>query len=245
MLPAAPDSSPREPRLNWRQVRILYWREVRAALREKTIVINSILIPVFLYPFLLWIALSGLMFVMGQTEGFICRVQVRDWPKEHAVLRHKLELDRHLKMVEVPPELAEAAARSGFEGEIRNGTLDLLVEFLPPTNRGAVLPGNFAVRLTYNQSKERSAEARERVERIIASYRESWLRRDGRRLGIDTAAWQGFTLSTHNVASRKEMGAFILGLLAPVIFVVMVAIGCFTRPWTRWRASASATPGRP
>ena len=112
-------------------MRILYRREVRAALREKTIVINSILIPVFLYPFLLWIALSGLMFVMGQTEGFICRVQVRDWPKEHAVLRHKLELDRHLKMVEVPPELAEAAARSGFEREIRNGTLDLLVEFLP------------------------------------------------------------------------------------------------------------------
>ena len=83
------------------------------------------------------------------------------------------------------------------------------------------------MRLTYNQSKERSAEARERVERIIASYRESWLRRDGRRLGIDAAAWQGFTLSTHNVASRKEMGAFMLGLLAPVIFVVMVAMGCF------------------
>ena len=46
--------------LNWREVRVLYGREMRAALREKAIVLNSLFIPVFLYPLLLWAALSGI-----------------------------------------------------------------------------------------------------------------------------------------------------------------------------------------
>src|SRR5512133_363692 len=209
--------------LDWRQVKILYLREVRAALREKTIVINSILIPVFLYPFLLWAVLSALMFVMGQSEGIVSHVEVRNWPAGHAALRNKLENDPHLKLL---PASGAAVSRDRAEQELRDGTLDLLLEFLPPTN-AAALPGNFSARLTYDQSKEGSAEARNRVEGIITRYRENWLQRDARRLGIDAAGWQGFTLATRNVASRKEMGAFILGMLAPVIFVVMVAMGCF------------------
>lgn len=224
--PAAAEGAPAQPGhsgLDWRQVRILYLREIRAALREKTIVLNSILIPVFLYPFLLWAVLSGMMFVMGQSEGFVCHVQVAQWPRDHAVLRHRLESDRHLKFTETQ----EPTALSRPESEIREGSLDLFLEFLPPTNSVAALPGNFSVRLTYNESKDRSAEARNRVEQIIARYRESWLKRDGKRLGLDAAAWQGFTISTRNIATRKEMGAFLLGMLAPVIFVVMVAMGCF------------------
>jgi hypothetical protein len=78
-------------RLDWRQVGILYRRELRAALRETAIVINSILIPIFLYPLVMWAAFTGIMFVQGQTEGFISRVIVREWPKGHPPLRHGFE----------------------------------------------------------------------------------------------------------------------------------------------------------
>jgi len=69
--------------------------------------------------------------------------------------------------------------------------------------------------------------ARDRVEEIVKDYRSDWLKREALRLGVQGSAWQGFTLASHNVASKKEMGAFIFGMLAPVIFVVMVAMGCF------------------
>jgi sodium transport system permease protein len=210
-----------EKRLDWRQVRILYWREVRAALRERTIVINNILIPIFLYPFLLWAAFSGLMFVMGQTEALQSRVIVRDWPKGHAALRHKLETSSHFQLVESQEPMAT------LERKISEGLADVLVEFEPARGEGASLAGNFEVRLTYNQSKERSAEARDRVKAIVDQYRSDWLKREARRLGVEAASWQGFTISSRNVASKKQMGAFVLGLLAPVIFVVMVAMGCF------------------
>ena len=62
---------------------------------------------------------------------------------------------------------------------------------------------------------------------IIERYRGDWLKREARARGIEPASWEGFTVSTRNVASKKQMGAFILGLVLPLLFVVMVAMGCF------------------
>jgi sodium transport system permease protein len=207
--------------LDWRQVRILYLRELRAAFREKAIVINSILIPLFLYPLILWAAFTGITFVQGQTEGFVSRVAVPEWPKGHPALRGKFDRDKDLQLLEKPNTAADA------EKKIKNGSLDAFIEFLPADGTNAALAGNFQARITFNESKERSASARKRLAAIIEGYREDWLKREARARGIESANWQAFTLSTRNVASKKQMGAFLLGLVLPTLFVVMVAMGCF------------------
>jgi sodium transport system permease protein len=208
-------------RLDWRQVKILYLRELRAAVREKAIVINSILIPILLYPLIMWAAFTGITFVHGQTEGFVSRIIVRDWPDAHPGLRVRFDREKLIQLVEPRPGGADA------QQEVKDGRLDALVEFLPPEDAGAALPENFRVCITFNESKERSAGALKRVTAIIDAYRERWLEREARARGIDPAGWQGFTIAARNLASKKQMGSFIMGLMLPVLFVVMVAMGCF------------------
>ena len=53
---------------NGKDIGLLYIRELRSALRERNIVINSILLPIFLYPALLYLAYTGISFAGGQTE---------------------------------------------------------------------------------------------------------------------------------------------------------------------------------
>ncbi len=65
-------------------VRLLYKRELRSALRERNIVVNSILLPVFLYPLLLWLTYTGITFVTGQNEGFVSRVMLQRLPRNIA-----------------------------------------------------------------------------------------------------------------------------------------------------------------
>jgi len=207
-------------RLNWREVGVLYAREMRAALRERAIVLNSLLLPIFLYPLLLWAAFSGITFVMGQTEGFVCRAAVSGWPEAHPKLRLKLEHDDKFVLADLT-DLARA------KQQIKTGQLDALLEFLPASGTKAALAGNFEARITYDSSRERSDEAHNRLSGTVERYRQEWLKREARKRGIDDAGWQGFVISSQNVASKKQMGAFILGLLAPVLFVVMVAVGCF------------------
>ena len=215
------ESDQAQARVFWHQVWILYAREMRAAFREKTIILNSILIPIFLYPFLMWAVFTGLTFVMGQTEGFGSRVLVTDWPTNHPKLRLNFLRDDQIQLLEKPTLSLSATEK------IKTGQLDAWLEFLPADKGSNALAGNFQARITYDQSKDRSAEAKNRVADTVDEYRRDWLRREARRRGVSESSWQGLTLAARNVASNREMGAFIMGMLAPVIFVVMVAIGCF------------------
>jgi sodium transport system permease protein len=208
-------------RLNWSDVWVLYRREARAALRERTIVTNSILIPILLYPFILWAMFTGIMFVRGQTEGFVSRVAVLGTPPEHAAFVNRLGRDDKVELRKGAVEPARA------EAEIAAGTLDALVEFRAAEASGAALAGNYRVVLTANTSKERSEAARDRIRKALDAYRDEWLAKRAAALGVGEAAWQGFTLERRNVASNREMGAFILGLMLPLFFVIMVAVGCF------------------
>lgn len=200
---------------------VLYQREVRAALRERNIVVNSILLPILLYPFMLWAMFTGIMFVRGQTEGFVSRVVLVGLPERHAQLRRDLEKDERVSVIKDARGAEQAVA------QIRSGALDALVEILPAAESGATLPGNFRARLTVNKSKERSEAAGERLTGILDRYRDQWLRKEAATLGLSPAQWHVFALSSRNVASEREMGAFILGLMLPMFFVIMVAVGCF------------------
>jgi sodium transport system permease protein len=198
---------------------ILYRREVRAAFRERTIVVNSILLPIVLYPVLLWAMFNGFLFVQGQTEGFVSRVAITGLPDAHRQLQRDLARDDRVRI--------EGGAVADAAGRIRAGTLDALIEFLPPSgSAGASLPDNVAIRLTFNESRERSAAARHRVEGVVETYRGAWLQKQATARGVPAAAWQVFTLESRNVATGRQVGSFLLSMLLPIIFVIMVAIGC-------------------
>ncbi len=229
----------------WRDVWILYRREVLSALREGTIVVNSILVPVFLYPFLLWAMFTGIMFVQGQTEGLASRVAVAAWPEGHADLAREFDARDRIELVRPAPDGAEAESR------IRRDDLDACVEFLPPET--GALAGNFRVRVTFDESSDRSSVARTRVTEAIDRYREAWLKREAAALALNPAEWEGFAIEMRNVASSRDMGRFILGLMLPLFFVVMVAVGCFypavdatagERERGTWETLMSAAPSR-
>jgi sodium transport system ATP-binding protein len=203
----------------WREVRTLYAWEFRSALRERTIVVNSILIPIFLYPFILWAMFTGITFVMGQTEGMVSRVAVAALPAGHADLGAALRKEKGIEIMATVRDRAQAAAA------IRTGDLDAYLEFTPAASSG--LAGNFSVRLTFDESKERSATARTRVTAVLDRYRDAWLRREAEARGVTPAEWEVFALERRNVASARQIGRFMLGLMLPLFFVIMVAVGCF------------------
>jgi len=201
---------------NWADTKLLFRRELRSALRDRNIVVNSILLPIFLYPTLLWLAYTGISFVGGQTEGFSSRVMLKNLPEEHALL--KIDLERTQQI--------ELKTSSDPVADIRAGELDLLVEFLPSPAGVTGLKSNLQVLLTYDKSKDRSDLARSRVAERVARYRDHLLETEARRLGLSPAQLQQFWLESRNVATSRQMGQFILGLMLPLFLVIMLSVGC-------------------
>jgi sodium transport system permease protein len=207
--------------LNPRDIWVLYSRELRASLRERAIVVNSILMPIFLYPVLLWVMFSGLVFVQGLQEGFGSRIGVVDEaPRAHRPLLDSLEADEG---VELRSSYTEEA---GME-RLRNGELDALLIFRPAPPSGQALPDNFALQVRYDRSEARSQRALSRVEEVADDYRSHWIEESAAELGIRESSFAPFDVRTENVSTESDVGAVILGQMISLFLVVMVALGCF------------------
>ena len=74
-------------------------------------------------------------------------------------------------------------------------------------------------------STDASAVANSRLHDLLSSYREEWLS-DEIEPYLSQSEWQAFGVERRNVASAGDMGAMILGLVLPLYFVIMVAVGC-------------------
>jgi len=195
---------------------LLYWRELRSALRERNIVVNSILIPIFLYPAILWLVYTGISFVMGQTEGFSSRVQIQSLPQEHRQFKTELERDERIEFKESGNPVAE----------IRAGSLDLLMQFLPPEPGSEKLPANFRIRFTCDDSKDRSASAHTRISALWTRYRDRVLEAEAKKLRLTPAQLQQVWVESRNLATSEEMGQFLLGIMLPIFLIIMLCVGC-------------------
>jgi sodium transport system permease protein len=207
--------------VDWHDIWILYRRELRSALRERTIVVNSVLMPVFLYPVMLWVSFTGITFVMGLADRADSRLALMEVPAAHLALADSLTARDN---VEIRDDISDPDSAVAL---IQAGELDALVEFLPPEPDAEALTGNFRVLIRYDGAVDRSRRARDRVRSVLAGYRDRWVDREAQALGLSEAERGQFVIVQDNVASGRQMGALILGMLIPLFLVVMVALGCF------------------
>jgi sodium transport system permease protein len=208
--------------MNSRDIWLLYRHELRSALRERAIVVNSILVPVLLYPVILWGALSVMTLVRGLSEGATSRVAIHGLPAAHEAIRDSLAGMARVELARSAPATLEAA-----EAAVGAGELDAVLVFEPATGTAAALPGNFTARIVHDQSEDRSRRAAERVRDTLDRYRSAWLEREVGALAIAPERLLHFDIARNNVASDREMGAFMLSLVIPLLLVFMVALGCF------------------
>ncbi len=209
---------------SWRRllhdVLTLYRMEVRSALRDRTIVVNSLLIPILLYPLLLWLAFLGITFAMGQGERLTSRLALVRWQRLPPAL---------LSDIERTPGLH--AERLGARGDaierLQRDELEAVIEVSPAGGTGNTLEGNFSVRISYDGAREASDAARRRVEAALERHREQWLSRTARARGLSVGTWTVFDLEQRNTASRRQMGTYLLASLLPLLFGIMVLVGLF------------------
>ncbi len=232
---------------DWRDVAVFYRYELLAALRERSIVINTILIPVFMYPLLLWAMFTTITYVVGQTEGLTSRIVFQDQTGQHQALRTLIAKQENAEIRDARTAIEEETPR------IRAGDVDIALRLSPVPPGPQSPPGNFTAELLFDTSKDRSVQARERVEEAVNAYRLQWLEREAARLRVSGPEWQTFMVQRKNLATGRDMGRFLLSTMLPLFLVIMVAVGCFypavdttagERERSTWETSMSTAASR-
>ena len=206
--------------MNWSDIWVLYRRELRSAFRDRTIVMNGILVPVFMYPIMMWVMMTGLMFVLGQMDRESSRLVILDPPPEHSALLDTLGAQTNLEIQE------DVISEDSAMVLLRAGDLDALVEFRPPTDESSALEDNFQVLIRYDRAINRSSQASARVESAIADYRSEWLTQQASALGISETDREQFRIVQDNVSTEEDIGTLLMGFMIPMFLVIMIAMGC-------------------
>lgn len=230
--------------MNARSIWVLYLHELRSALRERNIVVYSLLIPAILYPLLIWLTWTAVTFVGGQNESQSSRIVLPALPAELQKLDEQL---RHEPQFEI---FSNSIEFEGKESELlREGRADAVLRL--EHQEGDPNP---RLVLLFDGSKDRSRLAKTRVMPIIERAREQWLEKTSRELGIAPSQWTPFRADIKNEASGRDMGAFLLKLVVPLLLLIMTAMGCFypavdaiagERERNTWETLMASAAGRP
>jgi sodium transport system permease protein len=182
-----------------REVRLVAGKELRETLRDRRTLAVMVLFPLVIYPLVSLVTAQVLSARVARIETHVARVAVNGPPALTTELRRRL----------TSPEVTLVAGVT--QADVAASRVDAIAEVAPAPAAG----GPPAVRLLYDETREDSMAARERVERALSAP-----------VG-GAACAPAFTVVATGIAKRAEVSGYLLSKVLPLVVVVMVMLGAF------------------
>ena len=169
----------------------------------------SVLLPLLLYPFLLWMMVTAMTYIEGQREQRVVRLVYRQGMDKGptADLIHWLSKDERLTLNSTPD--GKWTTSGAYDGYLR------------PYPEG----GTGQVMLEYLGDRPESAYACERLGDIVESFNETRRQRWFESHKLDPGAAKPFEVKGTSTAASGDVGGYLLGALLPIGLLVMIALG--------------------
>jgi sodium transport system permease protein len=198
---------------NFRQVAVVYGKEIRDILRDRRTLMSMLLIPGVMIPLLV----VGVAVVLAKTvhQAEAARASVMMVGADAPQLRERIEHDTKLKLVPTSRDFARQIANKRLRAavEIPNG-------FDEPN-----LAANVAPLKIYNYEGElNSGFASAELERLVSDYRENVVQTRLAAHGLDRRFAQPFEVVRQNVAPPEKVGGNKFGGIIPYVLIM----ACFT-----------------
>jgi sodium transport system permease protein len=181
-----------------RQVRLVAGKELRETLRDRRTLAVMVLFPLVIYPLVSLVTAQVLSARVARVEAHVARVAVSGPPALTAELRRRL----------ASPDVTLVPAAT--QADIAASRVDAIAQAAPSA---AGAPPT--VRLYYDETREESTAARERVSHALSAP-----------IG-GASCLPAFSVVTAGIAPRAEVSGYLLSKVLPLVVVVMVMLGAF------------------
>lgn len=192
-----------------RSILVLTRRELKSAFRESSVVLYSVLLPLLLYPFLLWLMVTAMTFIEGQEEKRVYRVGYQaDMERgRHADFLSRLRMDDRVEL-------------EALEGELPSKLIGHHVLLFEKEEDGEKVLG-----VNYVGDRPESTQAHRHLKELEREFndteRKKWLESQG----YMAESARPFLLTGQSTAASGDVGGYLLGALLPIGLLVMIALG--------------------
>ena len=199
--------------IHFRQIAVVYGKELRDILRDRRTLMSMLLIPGVMIPVLI-VGVAVLMAkTMRQAEGERASVMIVGF--DSPALRHRIESDSRLKLVPTKADFARQIAEKRLRAaiEIPNG-------FDESKNSG----DSFPLKIYNYEGEIKSGFATAELEHLVAEYRETVVQARLSAHGLDRHFARPFEVVRENVAPAEKVGGNRFGGVIPYVLIM----ACFT-----------------
>lgn len=203
-----------------RIVWLVFTKELRETLRDRRTLIVMVLLPLALYP-LIGIGMTqyiGVQQRKQQLRPSTIALRGAAWPELRSVLRGT----RHLRLASPassPPASTPAVL-------LKRKVVDAVV-VLPARPQALDAGGTLGLHIFFDETRDTSLLALRRTRRALRAFGEEALAQRLGSQGLPASFTRPLKLSEESVASRKEVGSYLLARILPLIVVLMVLLGAF------------------
>ncbi|HET6147142.1 MAG TPA: ABC transporter permease subunit/CPBP intramembrane protease [Polyangia bacterium] len=202
-------------------ITLVYRKELRETLRDRRTLMVMILFPLVVYPLMSLLLAQVMASKASKGAAHASQVAVSGPPTEAAALRRLLSLETK----------SFAVQSGGAVTDVESGRLDALVviaergaaanaaaETTTTTTTGSPATGGSRgarpVTIVYDETRDGSAQAHERLEKVLAGV-------------LPAQCRPAFAVSDRSVAPGSQVGGYLLSKVLPLVVVVMVMLGAF------------------
>jgi sodium transport system permease protein len=190
-----------------REVTLVAGKELRETLRDRRTLAVMVLFPLVIYPLVSLVTAQVLAARVARIEAHVARVAVTGPPALVGEARRRLAGTDLVVMESAGPSTSsDAAARA----DLAASRVDAVAAVRPGA---AGKPAE--VRLLYDETREESTRARERVEQALGAP------------AGGASCQPAFSVAAAGIAARKQVSGYMLSKILPLVVVVMVMLGAF------------------
>lgn len=191
----------------------IFKMEVLLQLRDRHALLYAVILPIGLYPLLLF----GLLQLASISEGLESRSRVRVSLRESSAspLRPFLERQEGLLIV---PEKGQGDTGESALTQVRSGLMDAVVTVSDQDK-------NRSARVYYDGSSDRSEIAMNRISGLLEEFKLRTVAQALSSLGLRPKDILGLDISEESIASPERMGQFALSLLLPGMLLLVATMG--------------------
>ncbi len=191
---------------------IVLIKELRETLRDRRTLLMMIVVPVLLYPVILVVSEQLLMFGQHRLESRTSPVAiVGDAPAE---LLKLVDDDGGLRLVPISGD-PETALRSDSAAAVA------VLGSAPGTEASR------SVTLLFDAASDRSREGRQKLDRVLAAWKDTLLARRLQERGLQPGFARPVAVADSSIARPEEVGGYTLGRILPLLLVVVTLLGTF------------------
>ncbi len=203
---------------------VTFTKECRCLVRDQHTLIYSVFVPVFLYPFLVWVAIQSVAYLRGVEENEISRVRlVGDGIPAVDRLRERLGANERVTLLETDSAADAAAATSETEAraEIARDRADAWVLATP----APAAIGDIALTVLFASVRDRSVRAKDRLSEVVEEWKTEELRALAAKVGAPTRLVDSVDVSGQDRSTTADRSQHLISRILPLLMLVMTALG--------------------